>query len=191
MSSENTPALHPHDLSDESSAAPPCVLIFNANDPSGAGGMGADVLASDSVGAHALPVVTGAYMRDTAEIFDHVSFDEEAVAEGVPVVAPRIRGAVAVRLVDFSHGVITPDDAGGGRAADFRHQVRVAAGEDRHRRQRQHGRTRHGKPRPGQRHARPPAASWHEAAAQPQPAMLQPPLLAWQVASHVLSGTLR
>jgi hydroxymethylpyrimidine/phosphomethylpyrimidine kinase len=81
MPSENTPALHPHDLSDESTAAPPCVLIFNANDPSGAGGIGADVLASASVGAHALPVVTGAYMRDTAEIFDHVSFDEEAVAE--------------------------------------------------------------------------------------------------------------
>jgi len=81
MSSENAPVLHPHDLSDESSAAPPCVLVFNANDPSGAGGVGADVLASASVGAHALPVVTGAYMRDTAEIFDHVSFDEDAVAE--------------------------------------------------------------------------------------------------------------
>ena len=28
-----------------------------------------------------LPVVTGAYARDTAEIFDHFTFDEEAVAE--------------------------------------------------------------------------------------------------------------
>ncbi len=33
------------------------------------------------MGAHALPVVTGAYARDTAEIFDHFAFDEEAVAE--------------------------------------------------------------------------------------------------------------
>jgi hydroxymethylpyrimidine/phosphomethylpyrimidine kinase len=33
------------------------------------------------VGAHALPVVTGAYARDTAEILDHFPFDEEAVAE--------------------------------------------------------------------------------------------------------------
>jgi hydroxymethylpyrimidine/phosphomethylpyrimidine kinase len=60
---------------------PACVLIFNANDPCGAGGLSADTLTVASVGAHALPVVTGAYMRDTAEIFDHVAFDDEAVAE--------------------------------------------------------------------------------------------------------------
>ena len=60
---------------------PPCVLVFNASDPSGAGGLGGDALAIASVGAHMLPVVTGAYARDTAEIFDHFSFDEEAVAE--------------------------------------------------------------------------------------------------------------
>jgi hydroxymethylpyrimidine/phosphomethylpyrimidine kinase len=60
---------------------PPCVLVFNASDPSGAGGLGGDALAMASVGAHMLPVVTGAYARDTAEIFDHFAFDEEAVAE--------------------------------------------------------------------------------------------------------------
>lgn len=60
---------------------PPCVLVFNANDPSGAGGLAGDGLAMASVGAHMLPVVTGAYARDTAEIFDHFAFDEEAVAE--------------------------------------------------------------------------------------------------------------
>lgn len=60
---------------------PPCVLVFNASDPSGAGGLGGDALAMASVGAHMLPVVTGAYARDTAEIFEHFSFDEEAVAE--------------------------------------------------------------------------------------------------------------
>ncbi|MGO4392017.1 hydroxymethylpyrimidine/phosphomethylpyrimidine kinase [Variovorax sp. M-6] len=74
------------DPSDEESAAeadlnPPCVLVFNASDPSGAGGLGGDALAMASVGAHMLAVVTGAYARDTAEIFDHFSFDEEAVAE--------------------------------------------------------------------------------------------------------------
>ena len=58
-----------------------CVLVFNASDPSGAGGLAADVSAIASVGAHALPVVTGAYARDTAEIFDHFCFDDEAVAE--------------------------------------------------------------------------------------------------------------
>ncbi|MBO9649670.1 MAG: bifunctional hydroxymethylpyrimidine kinase/phosphomethylpyrimidine kinase [Variovorax sp.] len=65
----------------ESDANPPCVLVFNANDPSGAGGLAADAVAMASVGAHMLPVVTGAYARDTAEIFDFFAFDEEAVSE--------------------------------------------------------------------------------------------------------------
>lgn len=65
----------------EADLNPPCVLVFNASDPSGAGGLAADGLAMASVGAHMLPVVTGAYARDTAEIFDHFAFDEEAVAE--------------------------------------------------------------------------------------------------------------
>jgi len=65
----------------DSDASPACVIVFNANDPSGAGGISADVTAIASVGAHALAVVTGAYARDTAEIFDHFAFDEETVAE--------------------------------------------------------------------------------------------------------------
>ncbi len=60
---------------------PPCVLVFNANDPSGAGGLSGDVSAIASAGAHALPVITGTYARDTAETFDHFPFDEEVVAE--------------------------------------------------------------------------------------------------------------
>ncbi len=74
-SAEDEEALTAEDLN------PPCVLVFNASDPSGAGGLGGDALAMASVGAHMLPVVTGAYARDTAEIFDHFAFDEEAVAE--------------------------------------------------------------------------------------------------------------
>ncbi|MGE4242945.1 bifunctional hydroxymethylpyrimidine kinase/phosphomethylpyrimidine kinase [Ramlibacter sp.] len=61
--------------------SPSCVMIFNANDASGAGGLAADITAVASVGAHALPIATGAYARDTAEYFDHYPFDEEAVAE--------------------------------------------------------------------------------------------------------------
>jgi hydroxymethylpyrimidine/phosphomethylpyrimidine kinase len=68
---------------EELSLDPPCVLVFNTSDPSGAGGLAADTLAMASVGAHMLPVVTGAYARDTAEIFDHFPFDEEAIAEQV------------------------------------------------------------------------------------------------------------
>ncbi len=62
-------------------AGPPCVMVFNACDPSGAGGLAADTTAIASVGAHPLPVVTGAYVRDTAEVFDHHAFDEDAVSE--------------------------------------------------------------------------------------------------------------
>ena len=67
--------------SDVGSAQPACVLVFNANDPSGAGGLAGDINAIASVGAHALPVVTGAYARDTAEIVDHHAMDDEAVSE--------------------------------------------------------------------------------------------------------------
>ncbi len=64
---------------DEGPAA--CILVFNANDSSGASGLAADITAISSVGAHALPVVTGAYVRDTSEILDHFAFDDEAVTD--------------------------------------------------------------------------------------------------------------
>jgi hydroxymethylpyrimidine/phosphomethylpyrimidine kinase len=75
-------AAGPADATDDTDAAQPaCVLVFNASDPSGAGGLAADVMAIGSVGAHALPIVTGAYARDTTEIVDHFAMDEEAVGE--------------------------------------------------------------------------------------------------------------
>jgi hydroxymethylpyrimidine/phosphomethylpyrimidine kinase len=79
----NTTPTAPEDDAPEGDddAGPACVMVFNASDPSGAGGLPADVTAVASVGAHALPVVCGAYVRDTAEIVDHYAFDEEAVAE--------------------------------------------------------------------------------------------------------------
>ena len=79
-------------LTDEESAGLACVLSFNANDPSGAGGLSCDATAMASVGAHALPVCTGAYVRDTSGITDFYPLDEDAindqaraVAEDVPV----------------------------------------------------------------------------------------------------------
>jgi hydroxymethylpyrimidine/phosphomethylpyrimidine kinase len=69
-----------------------CVLSFNANDPSGAGGVTCDATAIASVGAHCLPVCTGAYVRDTHGVTDFYPLDQEAVhdqaravAEDVPV----------------------------------------------------------------------------------------------------------
>ena len=79
---EHLPAGAPaDDAADGELASPACVMVFNASDPTGAGGLAADVGAIGSVGAHALPVVTGAYARDTAEIFDHFALDDEAIAE--------------------------------------------------------------------------------------------------------------
>jgi hydroxymethylpyrimidine/phosphomethylpyrimidine kinase len=72
-------------LSDDDAAGPEevmaCVLVFNASDPSGAGGISCDALAIASVGAHALPVLTGAYARDTREILDFFEMNEEAVGD--------------------------------------------------------------------------------------------------------------
>lgn len=69
------------ELPDEADARAACVLSFNASDPSGAGGLAADIITIASVGAHALPVVSGAYIRDTAQIVDFHPMDDEAVAE--------------------------------------------------------------------------------------------------------------
>src|SRR3990167_3016440 len=75
----------------------PCVMVFNANDPSGAGGLSDDITAMSSASAHVLPVVTGVYVRDTSEIHDHIALDEEAVTdqarcslEDVPVQAFKV-----------------------------------------------------------------------------------------------------
>ena len=66
---------------EDADASLACVMTFNASDPSGTGGLTADITSIASVGGHPLAVVTGAYVRDTVEIFDHFAMDEEAVAE--------------------------------------------------------------------------------------------------------------
>lgn len=80
-------------------ANPACVVVFNASDPSGAGGLAADVTAIASVGAHALPVVTGAYARDTAEVFDHFAFDDDVISEQARAILEDV--AVQVIKVGF------------------------------------------------------------------------------------------
>jgi hydroxymethylpyrimidine/phosphomethylpyrimidine kinase len=76
------PAPTPDDTpDDDEEAVIACVLVFNASDPSGSGGISCDALAIASVGAHALPVLTGAYARDTAQIFDFFPLNEDAVGD--------------------------------------------------------------------------------------------------------------
>lgn len=105
------------DEDDIESGPSACVMVFNSSDPSGAGGISADLMAIASVGAHALPVMTGAYVRDTAEVFDHYAMDDEAVSEqartileDVPVQAikvgfvgsPENLSAIAELAADYS-----------------------------------------------------------------------------------------
>lgn len=95
---------------------PSCVLVFNSNDPSGAGGLAADVSAIASVGAHALPVMAGAYARDTSRIFDFFAMDDEALTEQARAVLEDIE-VQAIKL-----GFVgTPDNLGvvAGVSADY------------------------------------------------------------------------
>ncbi len=71
----------PSPLEDPEDSSPACVMAFNANDPSGAGGLSADIATISSVGGHALSIMTGTYVRDTSQVFEHFSLDEEAVTE--------------------------------------------------------------------------------------------------------------
>lgn len=95
----------------------PCVMVFNTNDPSGAGGLAADLTAMASASVHVLPVVAGTYIRDTSEIHDHIAFDEEAltdqarcVLEDMPVQAfkvgfvgsPENLSAIASMTTDYA-----------------------------------------------------------------------------------------
>jgi hydroxymethylpyrimidine/phosphomethylpyrimidine kinase len=80
MSSDPTPAAATDDTTTEP-APPPCVMCFNASDPSGAGGVAGDVATAAAMGVHALPVVTSIVMRDTADVFDQHAIDADAVAE--------------------------------------------------------------------------------------------------------------
>lgn len=60
---------------------PPAVLCFNACDPTGAGGLTSDALVIASIGAHALPVVTGSYWRDTRETVGYAELDDSAISD--------------------------------------------------------------------------------------------------------------
>lgn len=66
---------------DQDAGSPACVLSFNANDPSGASGIAADIATIAAMGAHALPVITSLLIRDTAEVFESHEIDPEAVAD--------------------------------------------------------------------------------------------------------------
>ncbi len=86
--------------------APACVMSFNANDASGAGGMAGDIATIAAMGAHALPVVTSIVMRDTAEVFDHHAIDAEVIVEQARTILEDITiGAWKVGFLGSAEGV--------------------------------------------------------------------------------------
>ncbi len=66
--------------------APACVMTFNASEPSGAGGIAGDIATMAAMGAHPVPVVTAIVLRDTAEVFEHHTLDEEVIAEQARII---------------------------------------------------------------------------------------------------------
>ena len=60
---------------------PMCVMSFNACDPSGAGGLGADITTIASVGGHPVTVATGIIVRDTSQVFSHTALDDDSVTD--------------------------------------------------------------------------------------------------------------
>lgn len=79
-SSDDITASHDDWPSDDEGQRPH-VLSFNSHDPSGASGLMADAQTLACVGVHALGVSTGTWIRDSVDIHDHISFDEEVVRE--------------------------------------------------------------------------------------------------------------
>jgi hydroxymethylpyrimidine/phosphomethylpyrimidine kinase len=79
FSLEPPPAPGPSDSDRHEPAGLPCVMTFNACDPSGAGGLAADLTAMSSASCHVLPVVTAALVGDTRAIQHHVPLDEDTV----------------------------------------------------------------------------------------------------------------
>jgi hydroxymethylpyrimidine/phosphomethylpyrimidine kinase len=65
----------------QESVMPACVMCFNANDPSGAGGLAADIATVAAMGGHALPIMSSIVMRDTAEVFGHHTLEPDTVVE--------------------------------------------------------------------------------------------------------------
>jgi hydroxymethylpyrimidine/phosphomethylpyrimidine kinase len=65
----------------DDAAAPACVMSFNVSDPTGAGGLSADVTTIAAMGAHPLPVTTAVLMRDTAEVFDASPLEADTIVE--------------------------------------------------------------------------------------------------------------
>jgi len=71
----------PRDALKNDASSLPCLLSFNAIDPSGAGGLAADILTAASANTHLLPVACAVLTRDTSVVHDHHCLDEEVITD--------------------------------------------------------------------------------------------------------------
>ncbi|MCX7692921.1 bifunctional hydroxymethylpyrimidine kinase/phosphomethylpyrimidine kinase [Tepidimonas taiwanensis] len=98
----STPAPTPTDVP----ARPPCVLCFNASDPSGAGGLSADLLAMASASCHVLPVTTSVWLRDSRHLHGHHALDAEWIDDQARTVLEDVSvAAVKVGFAGSAHAV--------------------------------------------------------------------------------------
>jgi hydroxymethylpyrimidine/phosphomethylpyrimidine kinase len=75
------PTLESDDASLDAPSSLPRIIVFNACDPTGAGGLGADVVTIAAASAYALPVATSVYIRDTLSIRAHHNIDADVIEE--------------------------------------------------------------------------------------------------------------
>jgi hydroxymethylpyrimidine/phosphomethylpyrimidine kinase len=81
MSRESQTVADSGDEALQEGAPPPCVMSFNASDPTGAAGVSGDIATLSAMGTYALPVVCTILMRDTAEVFEQHCLDADTVVE--------------------------------------------------------------------------------------------------------------
>ena len=87
---------------------PAAVLTFHAADPTGAGGSPGDVATITAMGAHPLPVITAILVRDTAEVFEHVTLEPDTVVEQARGILEDVTiSAVKIGFLGNAEGVST------------------------------------------------------------------------------------
>lgn len=99
------------------SAAPPIVLTFGLSDPTGAFGLQADLLTLASMGCHAVSVLTGYTVRDSANCDEVTGLDPDVVAtqarmllEDMPIAAFKVGAATRAEVVSAIAEVVSDYD---------------------------------------------------------------------------------
>ncbi|WP_028213164.1 hydroxymethylpyrimidine/phosphomethylpyrimidine kinase [Paraburkholderia mimosarum] len=99
------------------SDTPPIVLTFGLSDPTGGGGLQADLLTLASMGCHGVTVLTGYTVRDSAGCDEVTGLDPETVAtqarmllEDMPIAAFKVGAAARAEVVSAIAEVVADYD---------------------------------------------------------------------------------